>query len=98
MIGAPVSVVIYVIMMTQLEKEALITGVIWCVLGLGVYGICRKKYGESKEEEELQILKEEIPSLSEKEKMDREFKIWCTIVIVAVLFVLGLYVFPFLLS
>lgn len=36
MIGAPVSVIIYIVMITQLEREALITGVVWCALGLVV--------------------------------------------------------------
>ena len=91
MIGAPVSVVIYIIMMTQLEREALITGVIWCVLGLVVYAICRKKYREPDEEEEVFILKEEIPSPEEKAKMDKEFKIWSVIVGGAVVLALVMY-------
>lgn len=95
MIGAPVSVVIYIIMMTQLEREALITGVIWCVLGLVVYAICRKKYGEPDEEEEVFILKEEIPSPEEKAKMDKEFKIWSVIVGGAVVLALVMYLIPF---
>ena len=95
MIGAPVSVVIYIIMMTQLEREALITGVIWCVLGLVVYAICRKKYREPDEEEEVFILKEEIPSPEEKAKMDKEFKIWSVIVGGAVVLALVMYLIPF---
>lgn len=36
-IGAPVSALIYLYMMTQLDTNAFITGVIWCVLGLAIY-------------------------------------------------------------
>lgn len=97
MIGAPLSVVIYIIMMTQLDREALITGVIWCVLGLAVYAVCRKKYGEPIEEDEVLILKEEIPSPQEKAKMDKEFKIWSVIVAAAVVLALVMYLLPFLL-
>lgn len=97
MIGAPLSVVIYITMMTQLDREALITGVIWCVLGLAVYAVCRKKYGEPIEEDEVLILKEEIPSPQEKAKMDKEFKIWSVIVAAAVVLALVMYLLPFLL-
>ncbi len=37
MIGAPISIILYLIMMTQLDKEAMITGIIWCALGLVIY-------------------------------------------------------------
>nr|WP_296011021.1 hypothetical protein [uncultured Blautia sp.] len=84
-------------MMTQLDREALITGVIWCVLGLAVYAVCRKKYGEPIEEDEVLILKEEIPSPQEKAKMDKEFKIWSVIVAAAVVLALVMYLLPFLL-
>ena len=37
LIGAPISAIIYIIMMTQLDSEAFWTGVIWCILGLVIY-------------------------------------------------------------
>ena len=89
MIGAPVSVIIYIVMITQLEQEALITGVVWCALGLVVYGVCRRMY-------EAGVLQPEIPSPEEKKKMDREFNIWKTVVAAAVIIVLFAYVVPFL--
>ena len=46
MIGAPVSVIIYIVMITQLEREALITGVVWCALGLVVYGVSGSHRGK----------------------------------------------------
>lgn len=98
MVGAPVSVAVYVVMMTQLNREALLTGVAWCVLGLAVYGICRKKYGnQEKTQEEIAVLKEEIPSPEEKRKMDREFKIWRNVAAVAVILALAAYLLPFVL-
>lgn len=96
MIGAPVSVIIYIVMITQLEREALITGVVWCALGLVVYGVCRRMYKDEENEEEAGVLQPEIPSLEEKKKMDREFNIWKTVVAAAVIIVLFAYVVPFL--
>ena len=96
MIGAPVSVIIYIVMITQLEREALITGVVWCALGLVVYGVCRRMYKDEENEEEAGVLQPEIPSPEEKKKMDREFNIWKTVVAAAVIIVLFAYVVPFL--
>ena len=96
MIGAPVSVIIYIVMITQLEREALITGVVWCALGLVVSGVCRRMYKDEENEEEAGVLQPEIPSPEEKKKMDREFNIWKTVVAAAVIIVLFAYVVPFL--
>lgn len=96
MIGAPVSVIIYIVMITQLEQEALITGVVWCALGLVVYGVCRRMYKDEENEEEAGVLQPEIPSPEEMKKMDREFNIWKTVVAAAVIIVLFAYVVPFL--
>lgn len=96
MIGAPVSVIIYIVMITQLEREALITGVVWCAFGLVVYGVCRRMYKDEENEEEAGVLQPEIPSPEEKKKMDREFNIWKTVVAAAVIIVLLAYVVPFL--
>ena len=96
MIGAPVSVIIYIVMITQLEREALITGVVWCALGLVVYGVCRRMYKDEENEDEACVLQPEIPSPEEKKKMDREFNIWKTVVAAAVIIVLFAYVVPFL--
>ena len=97
MIGAPISVIIYLVMMTQLDKEALVTGVIWCVLGLIIYAFCRKRYqsDETKEVDRL-IMEEEIPTPQERQKMDKEFKIWRTVVICAVVIAAAAYVIPFI--
>ena len=91
MIGAPISVAIYLLMMTQLDKEALITGVIWCVLGLIIYSICRIKYQDDTTEENEVAFQMEAPGAEEKKKMDREFKIWRNVVAIAVILVLLAY-------
>ena len=96
MIGAPLSVIIYLIMMTQLDREALVTGVIWCILGLIIYAVCRKRYqsDETKEMDRI-IMEEDIPTPQERQKMDKEFKIWRTVVACAVVIAIVAYVIPF---
>ena len=96
MIGAPISVVIYFVMMTQLVSEAIITGVVWCVVGLLVYAVCRKIYSEVESPSPDMVATEEPPA-QEKTKMDREFRIWSVATFVVVVIALALYVVPLLL-
>lgn len=94
LIGAPVSVVIYLVMMTQLATEALVTGVIWCVVGLVIYAVCRKVYG-APEQLDLAAVETGDPEPEERAKMDREFRIWAVVTAVAVVVAIGLYALPF---
>lgn len=96
MIGAPISVIIYILMMTQLDKNALITGVIWCVLGLIFYAICQAKYKSNNTADiDRAVMAQEVPGDPEKRKMDKEFKIWAIVVGCAVVIVMLLYIIPF---
>lgn len=97
-IGAPISAVIYIIMMTQLDAEAFWTGIIWCVLGLIIYYICSKKYKEMKSDaiDEF-IISITEPSAEERQKMDREFKVWSVIVAASVVVVVSVYLIPYVL-
>lgn len=98
-IGVPVSAIIYIIMMTQLDREAFWTGVIWCVAGLIIFAICQRLYGKTADETlDAQITKREEPPAEEKARMDREFKIWRAIVAVAVVVAILIYVIPFLIA
>lgn len=99
MIGAPVSVIIYIVMMTQLDKSAFWSGIVWCVLGIIIYAVCRKHYGQQGDEAlNDAIMAVEEPGPVEKFKMDREFKIWRAIVAIVVVIALGLYLVPALLG
>lgn len=96
-IGVPISAIIYIIMMTQLEREAFWTGMIWCAIGLIIFFICQAKYGKSDDEAlKAQIVAHENPPAEEKTKMDREFKIWRTVVAIAVVVAIGIYLIPFI--
>ncbi len=92
-IGAPISVIIYAIMMTQLVPEAIITGVIWCVVGLIIYAGCRAKYKTAKSPD-LSAIKTDEPPAEEKARMDREFHIWAGVTVAVVIIALALYIVP----
>ena len=97
-IGAPVSAIIYIVMMTQLDREAFWTGIIWCAVGLVIFFLCRAKYGDQGDDEALaaRIVTHEDPPAEERAKMDREFRIWRGVVAAAVIVAIALYVVPFL--
>lgn len=96
MVGAPVSVVIYLVMMTQLAPEAIVTGIVWCAVGLAVYFVCRRKYGDGDSPELSEVLTEE-PGAEERAKMDREFRVWSVVTAVVVAVAIALYAIPALL-
>lgn len=96
LVGAPVSVIIYVIMMTQLVPEAILTGVVWCVAGLVIYAVCTRVYGKPAELG-VDAVTTEDPAPAERAKMDREFRIWAVATAVAVVVAIGLYAVPLVL-
>lgn len=95
MIGAPISVIIYVVMISQLDRMAFTTGIIWCLLGLVIFFICQKVYKKAGDEDiRTMVMVREEPSDEERRKMDKEFKIWRAVVIIAVVVAISLYIFP----
>jgi APA family basic amino acid/polyamine antiporter len=99
MIGAPLSVVIYIIMMTQLDQLAFITGLVWCALGLVIYFVCRGIYQKAGDEAiRDQVMSLEEPTGEEKARMDREYQVWRVLVAAAVIIAIALYVVPYLLK
>lgn len=102
MIGAAVSIVIYLIMMTQLEKDAVIFGIVWNILGLGVYKLYAKPIRN--EDIQLRIAKQNeaiknlsLPSPEEKALLDKEFKIWSSVVAAVCIIASVLYFIPYIL-
>ncbi len=98
-IGVPVSIIIYFIMLTQLDRYAIVTGIIWCAVGLVVFFICRAVYGKGESESlDDYIMAAETPSPEEGAKMDKEYRLWKGIVAVACVFAVLLYAVPILLN
>ncbi len=98
-IGAPVSAIIYLYMMTQLDTNAFVTGVIWSVLGLVIYFVCSKKYAQSESlvPDLAATGAMDEPEAAEKIAMDREYCIWKIVVGLACILSVGLYIIPYLL-
>ena len=91
--GAVISIVIYLVMMTQLDTDALVTGVIYCVVGLVIYAVCAKKYGtRAIDVNAVQDTSEPTPD--ERAKMDREFHIWIAAAAIGCALVALLYLLP----
>lgn len=98
-VGAPVSAVIYLVMLVHLGKEALISGIVWCLLGLIIFFLCTKKYGKREAESaalELEVTAVAAPSESERSRMDRQFTRWRAVTAVLFLAVCALYLIPYL--
>ena len=91
--GAVISIIIYLVMMTQLDTDALVTGVIYCVVGLVIYEVCAKVYGtRAIDVNAVQDTSEPTPA--ERAKMDREFHIWIAAAAIGCALVALLYLLP----
>ena len=91
-IGAPVSILIYLLLMTQLDRVAVTAGCLWCLLGLLIFAVCRRKY-PGIGSEPASVPRQDPPTAEEKRRMDREYHIWCAVVVAAALLVLCLHLF-----
>lgn len=94
-LGAPLSILIYLFLLTQLDFSAAAAGLAWCALGLAIYFFLRRK---SPPYETAPVLPpSESPDPPERARMDREFRIWRGFVIAAVLLVISLFCVSYLL-
>ena len=83
-------------MMTQLGVSAIVGGGVWAAVGMVLYfGYQKYKRAQPAQEEELCVEPPQEPSPEEKEKMDREYRLWRNIVILAVALSVALYVVPY---
>ena len=98
-LGAPLSALIYLYMMTQLDKGAILAGLIWCGCGLLIYVIqsCRGALANSADSSFYLGATPESPTPAEKRQMDREYRRCSIAVGFAVIFVIALYLIAFLL-
>ena len=95
-VGVPISIIIYFIMLTQLDQDAIVYGIIWCIVGLVIYAFCRKKYGDIDLKIEDVAAANEVPSKEEQEAMDKDYTLWKRITIGFFIFSILLYLIPLL--
>lgn len=98
-VGATISIIVYIIMTTQLPKDAVITGVLWSVVGLILYRFWSRAHSDNDvHSSDDAVLKQELPELPtgmELERLNREYSLWQKIVGFAFLLSIMLYVIPY---
>ena len=92
-VGAPVSAALYLLLMTQLEWTGIAAGVVWSLLGLGVYGLwgrrgCPRSLPPPPP----------MPTEEQQRPLDRQYRVWRAAVAAAVCLVLLLYAGSFFLA
>ncbi len=95
-VGAPVSIAVFLLMLTQLAREAVITGLLWCALGLIIFFFCSRRYTGATAARQSPPEPPAAPSPAEQQRLDRQYRRWRGVVILAVLGVLALYLVPHL--
>ena len=94
-VGAPISILIYGAMMTQLDRTALLAGILWCAAGLAVYFLYSRRHFSPNT---ALPPPPSPPEKAERQKLDREYRLWRAIVFLAAGLVLLLYLLAFLLG
>ncbi|HHY70314.1 MAG TPA: amino acid permease [Thermoanaerobacterales bacterium] len=100
-VGATISILVYIVMTTQLPKDAVITGILWSVVGLFLYYI----WNRVKSDKDMSLDFEsavfgqelpETPSEKELERLNREYSLWRNIVGIAFVVSILLYIVPYI--
>ncbi|WP_130861607.1 APC family permease [Bacilliculturomica massiliensis] len=100
-VGVPVSMAVYLLMMTQLDRGGILAGIIWCALGLGYYLLGKRGTGKGILRGETRPLPDlpplpPLPGEEELFQLDREFRRWRNVVAAAVFLVIALYLIMYL--
>jgi APA family basic amino acid/polyamine antiporter len=98
-IGAIISIALYLVLMSQIGREAMITGIIYTAAVMIFYFVRTKVFKAEAYEAETEtfVLSEiEVPSTEEKRRMDRSFRWWLSWSIIAAAGAITLYIIAFL--
>lgn len=90
-IGAAVSILLYLLLLFQLDRDAAVIGILWNVLGILIFCFrCRKR--------SIQALPPlpPMPDAETKARLDLEFRRWRRVVAFATVTVLALFLFAFI--
>ena len=90
--GAVASALIYLVMMTQLPGDAFLSGVVWNLVGWGLYLFFRSR----KAADDVPAPLPDDPSPEERKELDGEYRRWRAIVLTCFGAVLLLFALPFL--
>ncbi|NLZ52435.1 MAG: amino acid permease [Thermoanaerobacteraceae bacterium] len=96
-VGAVISILAYLVMTTQLDREAVITGILWSVVGLFLYYIWTRAKSDEEMPLDLPNAMQELPEhppAKELERLNREYFIWRNIVGIAFILSISLYFLP----
>ncbi len=95
-VGVPISIVLYLLMMTQLDTTATVSGLIWSAIGLLIFVFYGRHH--AKDAMDITSMQAELvnPEGEESVKMDKEYKLWLAIVCSLSVLALALYIFPML--
>lgn len=86
------SIVVYAIIMTELEKDTFITGIIWCAIGVIVFLFFSNK------NKDIETNEDPIPSENEIVELNNEYKVWKNIVSILFVSILLLYVIMYFIA
>jgi hypothetical protein len=95
--GSVVSIIIYLVLMTQIGTEALITGIIFSLISIAYYLLKTRVFKKDTADVDMASLVEKdyaVPGEAEAVKMKHSYYIWMTAGIGASLIALGLYLVP----
>ena len=96
--GVPVSILLYLIMICQLQPTAILAGLLWSGFGLVLYFYHHKK-GKAKQNPFVSLPPlPALPKSEERKQLNQTFRIWRNVTILAVILVLSLYLGAFLLG
>lgn len=93
-IGCYVTIVLYIFMLVFADRSALLTAAILTVLAILYWAFFTRKHANKMPSIEEEVGDIEEPSVEEKKKLDRQYKIWKTGTIAATVVALGIYVIP----
>ena len=94
-VGVPISILIYFVMLTQLDQDAIISGIVWCFIGVVVYYFCKKQHhGITEINIDELTANTPDPTPAEREAMDKDYRFWKQVTAAFFALSLLLYLIP----
>jgi len=98
-VGAIISIVAYIVMTTQLPRDAVTTGILWSAVGLVMFFFWSKANRDKNMSLEVisEALSQELPEPSGEElaRLNKEYALWQKVIGIAFALTILLYVIPY---